>query len=241
MGFQYRRYFRVNLTPAQFAGMVDGLNNLILTDEGQQWWLGIHHIKQPFAVYHPQHAHAPAVIRYPGDGQIDAGKRDPRHGWIDVIERADGGSDMVITYNFAHPDPVLRLLLWEKLLGWLEGQGGKVWEDKLVSDNDNTAQEETQNEVAEPFTGSRAAAVTEPANDEMGTPAEVGTSPQDKTTRAVGKTKQERMAYRRQRVFDGRTRTPRMTIEDLAEKYTCSESTIKRDIKFLESEGQMIP
>lgn len=52
-------------------------------------------------------------------------------------------------------------------------------------------------------------------------------------TWGVGKTKQERMEYRRKRVQAGRARVPKMTIEDLAEELGCSEITIKRDMKAL--------
>lgn len=72
-------------------------------------------------------------------------------------------------------------------------------------------------------------------------PAEVVTSPQGVPTRAVGKTKQEQMAYRREYVRKMRTPPPKMTIEDLAEHFSCTESTIKRDVKFLIKAGQMIP
>lgn len=124
--FQYRRWFVIDATPAQFGGLVEGLNSLYATDEGQQFLL---RLERPFHVYGPLSSSGQVVIvRYPGGGELDEAYRDPRYGWIDAIPRLDGKTDLVMTYNF--DTPVLhvdtRILLWQMLFGWLEESGCPV-------------------------------------------------------------------------------------------------------------------
>lgn len=139
MGFQHRKYYRSDLAPLQIASLVEGYNNLVLTDEVEQWRLfNFYRVRRPFWVYHPQHPHMPVVIRYPGDGELSAEERHSHYGWIDVIEHNAGGSSLIFTHNFDPPHVMFRLFLWDSLFKWLEEQGGKVWKANLLSDNDNT-------------------------------------------------------------------------------------------------------
>lgn len=126
--FQYRRWWTIETTPAQFGGLVEGLNGLFATDDGLQLLFAQWGIGRPFHVYGlpvVQGSTSPVVVRYPGDGEIDLAYRDPRYGWIDAIVRLDGKTDLVFVYNFSTSTlPIdARLLLWQWLFSWMDDAG----------------------------------------------------------------------------------------------------------------------
>lgn len=139
--FQYRRSDIITCSPAQFAAQVEGFNNWVETNDSLQFWLAIYRVKRPFFVY-PRptgNEHWPVVVRYPGDGDIDQASRDPHYGWIDVIPRADGGSEMMFVYNFYPPDLVLRIGLWRMLYAELRAAGIDAWAKDTADDRPRAA------------------------------------------------------------------------------------------------------